>query len=38
MIMDTKDWLFLLALTGICLIGAHAIVGIMLEIERRRGR
>jgi hypothetical protein len=34
--VTASDWLFLIALTSICLIGVYGIVGVLAEIERRR--
>lgn len=36
--MSASDWLFLIALTSICLIGVHAIVGVLVKIEQLRQR
>jgi len=32
--MGASDWIFLIALTSICLIGAHAIVAVIFASER----
>jgi hypothetical protein len=34
--MPASQWIFIIVLTVICLIGTWSIVGVVLEIERRR--